>query len=157
MRQVRLQSELIKQGKKNTDKVSVKVPAILFDQPIEIADVRSINKSFGPEIDFLAAYFKANIEGSKDEILSFWHAGEKERIQEMLRNDDLFKRNQTYMARNPGLVVHGLVKQVDSISVLQGKTAVIGIPMRKEDGRFYIIRKPSNDLELAIIEASFIR
>ena len=71
VKKVRLQSELLKQGKKNTDTVSVKVPAILFDQPIRIADVRNIDESFGLEIDFFIAYIKANIRGSKSDILSY--------------------------------------------------------------------------------------
>jgi len=124
VKNVRLQSELIKQGKSNTDKVSVEIPAILFDQPIEIADVRNINESFGPEIDFLVAYTKANIEGSKSDILSYWHASAKGSVRQMLENDALFKMNQAYLARNPGLVVVGMVRHKNSISVLQGKRAV---------------------------------
>lgn len=157
VRKVRLQSELLKQGKKNTDKVSVEVPAILFDQPIEIADVRTIDKSFGAEIDFLAAYMKANIEGSKGDVLSYWHTSAKKGVRQMLENDELFKKNQAYMARNPGLVVYGLVKQKESIAVLQGRTAVFGITMKQENGKLYLVEKPQDDLELAIIEASFIR
>jgi len=121
---VRLQSELIKQGKSNTDKVSIEGPVILFDQPIEIADVRNINESFGPEIDFLVAYTKANIEGSKSDILSYWHASAKGSVRQMLENDALFKMNQAYLGRNTGLVVVGMVRHKNSISVLQGKRAV---------------------------------
>ncbi len=157
VKKVRLQSELLKQGKKNTDTVSVKVPAILFDQPIRIADVRKIDESFGPEIDFFIAYIKANIRGSKSDILSYWHSSAKGHIQEMLKNDELFKKNQAYMARNPGLVVHGLIKQKDAISLLQGRTAVLGITMKHENGKLHLVEKPMADLELAIIEASFIR
>ena len=157
VRKVRLQSELLKQGKKNTDNVSVKVPAILFDQPIRIADVRTIDESFGPEIDFFVSYIKANIGGSKSDILSFWHSSAKGNIKEILENDELFKNNQAYMARNPGLVVHGLIQQKDTISLLQGRTAVLGITMKQENGKLYLVEKPMADLELAIIEASFIR
>ena len=91
VKNVRLQSELIKQGKSNTDNVSVEVPAILFDQPIEIADVRNINESFGPEIDFLVAYTKANIDGSKSDVLSYGHASAEGGVRQMLENDKLFK------------------------------------------------------------------
>ena len=109
------------------------------------------------EIDFLVAYTKANIEGSKGDILSYWHASAKGSVQQMLENDELFKKNQAYMARNPGLVVVGLVKHKDSVSVLQGRRSVLGITMKAEKGTLYLIEKPENDLELAIIEASFIR
>ena len=61
------------------------------------------------------------------------------------------------MARNPGLVVHGLIQQKDTISLLQGRTAVLGITMKQENGKLYLVEKPMADLELAIIEASFIR
>ena len=157
VKNVRLQSELIKQGKSNTDEVSVEVPAILFDQPIEIADVRNTNESFGPEIDFLVAYTKANIEGSKSDILSYWHASAKGGIRQMLENAELFEKNQAYMARNPGLVVVGLVKHKDSISVLQSRGSVLGITLKEENGKLYLVEKPKDDLELAIVEASFIR
>lgn len=157
VKKVRLQSQLLKQGKKNTDKVSVQVPAILFDQPIRIADVRNVDESFSPEIDFFAAYIKANIEGSKSDILSYWHASAKGHIQEMLNNDELFRRNQAYTARNPGLVAYGLIRQKDTIALLQGRTAVFGITMKEENGKLFLVEKPKDDLELAIIEASFIR
>ena len=61
------------------------------------------------------------------------------------------------MAKHSGLVVVGLVRHKDSISVLQGKRAVLGITMIEDNGKFYLVEKPKNDLELAIIEASFIR
>jgi len=139
VKNVRLQSELIKQGKSNTDKVSVEVPAFLFDPPIEIVDVRTINKSFGPEIDFLVAYTKANIEGSKSDVLSYWHASAKGGVRQMLENDELFKKNQVYMTKNPGLVVVGLVKHKNSISVLQGKRAVKDV-VQKYGGKNWYAR-----------------
>lgn len=157
VKNVRLQSELIKQGKSNTDKVSVEVPAILFDEPIEIADVRNINESFAPEIHLLVAYTKANIESLKSDIHSYWHPNAKGGIRQMLENDELFKMNQTYLTRNPGLVVVGMVRHKDSISVLQGKRVVLGITMKEENGRLFLVERPENDLELAIIEAPFIR
>lgn len=157
VKNVRLQAELIRQGKSNTDTVSVEVPALLFDNPLKIDDVRTVKAKHGKEIDFLIAYMKANIEGSKSDVLSYWHPDAKGGVREMLENDEIFKRNKEYMSSNPGLVVYGLVRQNDSTSVLQGKRAVLGITIKSENGKLSLIEKPANDLELAIIEASFIR
>lgn len=75
----------------------------------------------------------------------------------MIENDEIFKRNREYVAKNPGLVIFGLVQHNDSISVLQGKRVVLGTTKKSENGKRYLLDKPVNDLELAIVEASFIR
>ena len=68
---VRLQSELIAQGKTNGDQVSATVPAVIFNKPIVINDVRTVNKSYGPEIAILIKFLKANMEGTKEEVIAF--------------------------------------------------------------------------------------
>jgi hypothetical protein len=155
VKNVRLQAELVEQGKKDNDVVSVDVPAVLFDKPIKIVDVRRNKESFSKEIDFLVAYTKANIEGTKEDILSFWHPIVRESIRKSVEDKEMFKKNREYMLKNPGLVIIGLVKHKDSVSILEGDTIVLGVTIKSENGKLYLIEKPDNDMELAIIEASF--
>ena len=63
------------------------------------------------------------------------------------------------MARHPGLTILAIVRHGDdSISVLKqlSNKAVLGVPIIEKDGRLYLTDMPKNDLELAIIEASFV-
>lgn len=154
---VRLQAELADQGKENSDKVSVTVPAVIFDKPIVIEDVRKVTKSQGKEIDFLVAYHKANIEGDKEKILSFWHPAEKEEVSKDVNDPELLKHTKEYMTKNPGMTIHGIIKQKSSISVITGTDFVFGISIRPKDGKLFLTNKPDNDLELAIIEGSFMK
>ena len=69
---VRLNSQLISQGKSSDDSVSIKVPAIMFNPPIRILDVRNAGKHKISEINASISYQKTLVEGSADAILAFW-------------------------------------------------------------------------------------
>lgn len=152
---VRLNTELIAQGKKQSDEVSVTVPAILFDEPLRIADVRNVLPHSLKEINTLIAYTKANIEGSAEDVLSFWAVDERKEKAELLSDPDMFKANRDYHNKYPGLTIVGLVFQDTTTSVLMERFGrIMGITVKKENGNFYVTDRPHNDLDLAIIEAS---
>jgi len=152
--QVRLQSELIEAGKRKTDRVTVTVPAVLFDPPILVSDVRNPGRAYGEEVDFYIHYIKANMEGTRSDILSYWIEEERKAKSELLNNPAMFKGNRDYFAKNPGLRVIGIIKQDDSISLLTGDSVVLGITLKKVKGEYKLAKSP-NDLELVIVEASF--
>ncbi len=154
---VRLQAQLADKGKENTDKVSVTVPAAIFNKPIIIEDVRKVTASHGKEIDFLVAYHKANIEGDKEKLLSFWHPAEKEEVSKDVNDPELLKHTKEYMTKNPGMTIHGVIKQKSNISVITGTDFVFGISIRPKEGKLFLTNKPDDDLELAIIEGSFMK
>lgn len=155
---VRLQSRLIESGKSNDDVVTVKLPVILYPEPIVIEDVRKAGTLDLPkEVKFLVDYTKANLEGSPEEIAAYWAPGIREEKLRMIRK--YFKKNREIMARHPGLTILAIVRHGDdSISVLKqlSNKAVLGVPIIEKDGRLYLTDMPKNDLELAIIEASFV-
>ena len=63
--------------------------------------------------------------------------------------------NRDYWVKKPGLVIVGIVKHKDSVSILKGESHVFGITLKSKNGKLYLVKKPENDLELAIIETSF--
>jgi len=154
---IRLQAELTAQGKKYSDKVSVTVPSVIFDKPIIINDVRTVNKSYGPEIDILIKFLKANMEGTKEEVISFWHPSDKQEITQMVSDPQMFEENRVYFKQNPGVTIIGLIKQKSTRSILVNKNFMIfGINLKQSEGKLYFTNTPDNDLELAIVEASFM-
>ncbi len=154
---VRLQSQLIESGKSNDDFVTVKVSAILYPEPIVIEDVRKATTlNLQEEIKFLVDYTKANIEGNPEEIAAYWAPSIREEKMIMIRK--YYEKNKEIMAKSPGLTISAIVRHgKDSISVIKhlSEKIVIGVAIIEKDGRLFLTDKPKNDLELAIIEASF--
>jgi len=155
---VRLQSQLIESGKSNDDFVTVKVSAILYPEPIVIEDVRKAAALDLPaEVAFLVDYTKANLEGSPEEIVAYWAPSMREEKMKMIGK--YYEKNREAMAAHPGLKIVAIVRHgEDSLSVINklSEKLVVGVTMIKEDGRLFLTDKPKNDLELAIIEASFV-
>ncbi len=151
---VRLQTEFIDAGKKKSDRVAVTVPAVLFEPPVFIENAAKPGRSYGEEIDFYLHYIKANMEGTQEDILSCWEESERESKKEMMDNPELFKRNRDYFLKNPDVTFMGVVKQKDTVSLLVGDSMVMGVPLRKINGKYQLSKTP-NDSELAIIEASY--
>ena len=154
---VRLQSELIAQGKTNGDQVSATVPAVIFNKPIVINDVRTVNKSYGPEIAILIKFLKANMESTKEEVIAFWHPSDKQEITEMVSDPQMFEQNREFFKQNPGVTIIGLIKQKSTRSIPVNENFVVfGINLKQSEGKLYFTNTPDNDLELAIVEASFM-
>lgn len=158
---VRLQATLLEKGKSLDDSVSVKVPAIIFNKPIKIVDVRKAQRYHVIEIDTLISYLKANIEGSAVDMASFWAPNERKEQLADMSDPEMFKKNRSYRQEYPGLTILGIIYQDKTMSVLTRETdpnpifPTLGITFIKIDGKLYLTNHPSNDLELAIIEASF--
>jgi len=154
---VRLQSQLIESGKSNEDLVTVSVSAILYPEPIVIEDVRTVSTPNLPEeVNFLVGYTKVNLEGSPEEIAAFW--APSVRVEKMETIGKYYEKNREIVAKHPGLTVLAIVKHGDdtrSVITQLSQEVAIGVTMFEEDGRLYLMNEPENDLELAIIEASF--
>ena len=153
---VRVNSYLIAQGKKQDDKVSVSVPSILFTPALKIEDVRTSSTNTIPEINTLISYMKANIDGSEQEYLSFWYPTERPAKAKLISNPKVLQANRDYLRKSPGLTIVGIVFQEKTTSILlKSGQWVHGVTLVKEDSKYFMTDNPSNDLELAIIEASF--
>ncbi|MCZ6688768.1 MAG: hypothetical protein O7H41_04105 [Planctomycetota bacterium] len=154
---VRLQSQLIESGKSNDDSVTVKVSCILYPEPIVIEDARKATKLDLPEeIKFLVGYTRSNLEGSAEEIAGHWAPSLREEKLKMIKK--YYEKNKEMMAKHPGMTILAIVRHGDDsrsvIKQLSEKVAV-GVTMTEMDGRLFLVDKPRNDLELAIVEASF--
>lgn len=157
----RFSAILMEQGKKPDDIVSVKVPAIIFRNPIKIADVRKTKSFHIPEIDTLISYTKANISGSAREMAAFWAPSERKEQLEDMTNPEMFNKNRAYHQEYPGLIILGIIFQNKTTSVLirapyaDSLFPITAFTFINVDGKVYLTNYPSNDSELAIIEASF--
>lgn len=154
---VRLQSELVAQGKSSEDVVTVTERVRLFSPPFSVADVRSVtHPTLFPEIDFLIEYTKANIEGDVQKIAEFWSPDERAEVMEKMANPDMLARNTEYFKNNLGLEIVGIVEQRATRSVLRKiGNGALGVNVVRKDDRLYLTNKPEDDLSLAIIEAAF--
>jgi hypothetical protein len=158
---VRLQGTLVEQGKSLDDTVSVKILAILFKKPIKIADVRKAQTYNIPELDTLISYLKDNISGSAKDMAAYWAPDEQKEMLADMSNPEMFNRNRKYRQNYPGLTVLGMVFQDRTITVLTKETdrnsvfPALGVTFIRIEGRLYLTNRPTNDLEIAIIEASF--
>ena len=136
--------------------VSVSVPAIIFKKPLYIKDVRQASKHAHPEVDRIINYYKTNIEGDAESILSFWLPGERQKKAELVNDPEILKQTKNHFAQRPYLTIIGIVYQKETSSVLINRHSnVMGISLRKVGTEYYLTDIPSDDLELAIIEASF--
>ena len=152
---VRLNSQLISQGKSSDDSVSIKVPAILFTPPIRILDVRNAGIHKIPEINTSISYQKTLIDGSVDAILAFWKFDERTKKGKFFDDPQMLERTKKYYSENPGLTIHGIIYQKNTATVLlELSGSIIGMTFTKEGNKIFLTDKPTNDLEIAIIEAS---
>jgi len=154
---VRLNALLVSQGKKPADEVSVSLPATIYAQPLQIPDVRAVTaKNPSAEIETLIRYTRVNIAGGVQDILSFWAPEERPGKSRLLSRPEIFKANREYSIRNPGLSIIGMVFQSDTTTILLKKPwGVAGISFLRKDNRIFLTDRPGNDLELAIVEASY--
>ena len=151
---VRLNTLLFEQGKKSGEMAETRAQVALFSPAIEIADVRNPEKTNIEEIDFLTDYIKANIEGTPEHVLGYWQ--DQETAKQLIMDKELFAKNREITLKNPSLKILGLIKQKDSVVLLREYSAgmIGGFPLRKINGRYFILSQPEDDLQLAIIEAS---
>lgn len=153
---IRLNSLLLDKGKKQDDVVEVNVASIIFDPPLEIKDARKAPRHSIHEINTLVDYTIANIEGSVKDLISFWVQEERAEKKKVMGNPKMFKANRNYHKKNPGLNIVGIIYQKETLSILLKRhRSVTGVTFRKSGKKYYLTDKPTDDLELAIIEASF--
>jgi len=135
----------------------VTVPALLFEPPIRIDDVREDTGGHGPLVDFLVDYWRANIEADGTAIMAYWCEGERTAIRRLVSDEDMFERNRSILRERPGLTLAGLVRHEDTTSILQRRgRVVVGVTVRTGGAEPCLVQAPGDDLELAIIEASFL-
>ena len=155
---VRLSANLLRQGKAKDEKVSVNIPSLMFNPPIYVQDVRKVRQSVSAEVAFIISYLKANAQGQKEKIYEVLVPSYRKEMQGLFDDETIFKRNTAIFEKNPELTVYGQIKQGNSVSVLAKYGPydfVVGITLVQVDGKLYITDKPTNDLDLAIAEASF--
>jgi hypothetical protein len=132
------------------------VPTIFFDPPIDIKDARDKFQHDIPEINALVHYTAINIDGSLEEVAPLWDPKERADKIKFMSDPEIFKANQNYFKKYPGLNIIGIIYQQETSSILVNmRGSVMGVNFRKVGDQYFITDKPDDDLELAIIEASY--
>lgn len=158
---VRLAGTLTEQGKDMDDMVSVKVQAIIFPKELKIPDVRKAESYNQPAIDTYVRYNRACMNGSAEELARYWAKLERKEQKKLLADPEMLSRTHDYFRSNPGITIVGLIFNDNQTTVLTremfGVTeTVMGTSMVHEDGGTFLTNKPTNDLDIAIIEGSFL-
>ena len=153
---VRLSSELIENGKSRDDTASAVVKAVIFEEPLIIPDFRKASEHKNPEINSIIKYHKAMLSEPATEILNLWHPDSKQEKEKLISDTTILEQMKDYYRVNPQISILGVIYQDETSSVLVDMGSfVVGFNLRKQNEDLLLTDYPSNDLELAIIEASF--
>jgi len=155
---VRLSSHLVEKGKTHDSTVSVKAKSVIYEPFLIIPDVSQFHRSDNKEVNIILEYFSSIIRMSPEEVLLKWHPAERDAKKSLIGTPEIFEQMKRYYTDNPKIEIAGVIYQAESASVLvtlRGFTA--GHTLREHEGKLYLSDRPSNDLDLAIIEASYTR
>ncbi len=73
-----------------------------------------------------------------------------------MRQPGAFRKNRELLEAHPDAVILGVVYQASTASVLlaRGRGAV-SAPMRRDGDRYFLVSKPDDGWQLAVVEAAF--
>lgn len=148
--------------KKPDDMVSVKARAIIFPKDVKIADVRKAKNYNQPAVDTYIRYTRACMNGSVDELAKFWVKSERKEMKaDLATPPEMLRMTHEHFRKNPGITIVGLVFKGNQTIILTrenfgGTEAVLGVTLATEDGGTFLTNRLSDDLDLSIIEASFL-
>ena len=147
---------LLEESKIVDGKVTVKVPCIIFENPLKILDVRHAGSSGRREVDMVIAYHKLLIEGDVKRAIELWEPNVRKKKSRLLMDKMSLKNRQEYFKEHPGLTVIGLIFQKNTTSVLvDSDSGLPSVTLVNKADKLYFTDHPTNDLELSIVEASF--
>lgn len=157
---VRLAGHLIEKGKDMDDNVSVTVQSIIFRKELEIPDVRKAKNYNQPAIDTLIRFIRTCINGSVEEIVKFWVKSEKIEQKELYVDPQVQRMTHEHFSNHPGFTIVGLIFKGNKTTILtRGLIGtpeyVAGFSLVNEEGGHFLTNSDKDDLDLAIIEASF--
>lgn|GEM_PF-2670885 len=146
---------LLEESKIVDGKVTVKVPCIIFEKPLKILDVRDAGSSGRREVDMVIAYHKLLLEGDFKRAIELWEPNARKEKTQFLMDKGSLKYRQAYFKEHPGMTVIGLIFQKNTTSVLtELDSRLHRLTLVNKAGKLYFTDHPTNDLELAIVEAS---
>ena len=106
---------------------------------------------------FLNRYYAANVQGKPADLLAFWEPGRRASLERTFAKPGLWERNRKAMQARRGYSVHGALLQGEVLSLLisRGSPWVLGVNLRAKGASFELVADAPDDLQLAIVEASF--
>lgn len=151
---VRLSSELIENGISRDGTASAQVEAVIFEEPLIIPDFRKAGEHKNPEVNSIINYHKAMLSETAQEVLNLWHPDSRKEKEKQI-SDATLEQMKDYLREDPQIYILGVIYQKHTSSVLiKMGSSVVGFNLREKEGNLLLTDHPSDDLELAIIEAS---
>lgn len=153
-RAVRLNGQL-PQSEEET--VTVKAKAIVYNPPLVIPDFTQYKEPLDQAVQFIVDYHKAMVNSGPDDISVMWHSGERSAKKEFLQKKGVLAAMKKHYQSNKQLEIYGIAFQENTLSVLMKLGEyVVSYDILKENGVLKLTDNPDDDLEIAIIEASFL-
>lgn len=158
---VGLAADLLEKGKEMEDIVSVQVLSIIFSPPLQIPDVRNSNIYNQPAIDTFIKYTKACMSGSAAELSKFWLESERDDQLVLFSDPKILKTTHDHFNKNPSITILGLIFKDKKITILTKGYVVrpeyiLGFTFIENNGVAYLTNSSKDDVDLSIIEASFM-
>jgi hypothetical protein len=150
---VRLNSQLLSQGKKHGEVVEISVSGQLYNPPIKILNPLKDCSNKVKTIEFYCLYQRDLTSGNKNAVISKWSSDEQASKKALIDKhwEEIIDSNKS----NSEIIVRGIIYQKTTDILLVGSKSVMGIPLKKSGNSYFMTDKPDNDLELAIVEATF--
>lgn len=154
-------ADLLEKGNEMGDIVSVQVPSIIFSPPLQIPDVRNSKLHNQPAIDTLIKYTKACVNGSAAELSKFWLESERNDQLALFSDPKALKTTHDYFNKNSSITILGLIFKDKKITILtkgyvMHPEYILGLTFIEDNGVTYLTNSSKDDLDLSIIEASFM-
>lgn len=137
--------------------VTVKAKAIVYNPPLVIPDFTQYKEPLDQAVQFIVNYHKTLVNSGPDDISVMWHSGERNGKKELLEREGVLAAMKKHYQSNKRLEIYGIVYQENTESVpMKLGEYVVSFNIVKENGELKLTDNPDDDLEIAIIEASFL-
>lgn len=152
---VRINSVLVEAGKALDEDISVEVRGYRPDSSLAIDDVRKAGPQQDRHIAFVVEYLKTNMNGSVEDIVSFWVPEDRAAKRELLGDNVIFERNRKGMKAFPGLSVLLVMQSGKETIVFRSfGEFVLGMTVVEQDGKLFLKNQATDDTTVAIVEAA---
>jgi uncharacterized protein (DUF488 family) len=155
---VRLSSKLIDKGYSMDSIVTISANATIYKSPKNINFLDQEVKVPNKHVSKIVEYHKALAIGSPKSVLLNWVKSDREKKSKMINDPSMFKRVQAHYKSNSILKILGIIQQKKSYSILVYMGGFISsMTIIEANNKLFLTDSSPDDLQLAIIEGSFLK
>ena len=153
---VRLSGRLTPANLTPDDRATVTAKGTLFKPPRVIVLTSPRTSDQSDPLATVANYYKASVSGTDEEVLAFWKRDERAKIEKMLEDPDLRRRNRQVLTAMQKMEIKGVLDfPHNRVVFLTYGASVLGFNTVDENGKWYLMNEAPHDLAIAIAEAAF--